>query len=235
MSASTAGQSVVTFAQMATRQAYVITATSDALLHHTDSIVEPTKADGPSQLAKLESEKKKAAKKTSLQAAAIQGAIDRRAARNAGAEDPRPPILGPHPRDATGRLVAERASLPIIGPPPRDAAGRFIDESASLPPSMSTNEREVLRSRAKAELQRRKSASNTPAAETATDARMKQMELQMQKMQQLVEENARLNSLIHQLIENQRQAARLYQRLYRGVLAKESKSQLLSRANASMR
>jgi hypothetical protein len=32
---------------------------------------------------------------------------------------------------------------------------------------------------------------------------MKQMELQMQQMQQLVEENARLNCLIHQLIENQ--------------------------------
>ena len=61
----------------------------------------------------------------------------------------------------------------------------------------------MLRSRAKAELQRRKSASSKPAVETATDARMKQMELQMQQMQQLVKENARLNSLIHQLIENQ--------------------------------
>ena len=150
-------------------------------MHHTESVAEPTKVDGPSQLAKLELTKKKAAKKSSLQAAAIQGAIDRCAARNAGTEAPRPPILGP---------------------PPRDAAGRFIDESASLPPSMSTDVREELKRRAKVELQQRRSASNM-VVETAADERMKQMELQMQKMQQLVEENARLNSLIHQLIENQ--------------------------------
>ena len=49
-----------------------------------------------------------------------------------------------------------------------------------------------------AALQRRNSAT----AETAAEERMKQMELQMQKMQQLVEENARHNNLIQQLTAN---------------------------------
>ena len=61
---TTAGQSVVTFAQMATRQAYVMTETNDASMHHTESVAEPTKEDGPTQLVKLESTKKKAAKKS---------------------------------------------------------------------------------------------------------------------------------------------------------------------------
>ena len=67
---------------------------------------------------------------------------------------------------------------------------------------MSTDVREELKSRAREELQRRRSALNA-VVETATDDRMKQMELQLQQMQQLVEENARLNNLIHHLIKNQ--------------------------------
>ena len=128
---------------MATRQAYVITETNDALMHHTESIAEPTKEDGPTQLVKLESMKKKAAKKSSLQAAAIQGAIDRRAARNAAG------------------TITDWPRQPVLGPPLCDAAGRFIEESASLPPSMSAEERVAIISRAKGEFQRRKSASTT--------------------------------------------------------------------------
>ena len=70
---------------MAMRQDYVITETSDALTDHIESVAEPTKDAGPTQLSKLESARKKGTKKvankSSLQAAAIQGAIDRRAAR----------------------------------------------------------------------------------------------------------------------------------------------------------
>jgi hypothetical protein len=100
------------------------------------------KDNGPSQLTNLESSKKKAAKKSSLQAGAIQGAINRRAAGNAVTKVPRPPILGP---------------------PARDAAGRLHMGSASLPSPNLNDEKEELKQRAKAELQRSKAASNTVA------------------------------------------------------------------------
>jgi hypothetical protein len=221
MSASTAGQSIVTFAQMAMRQDYVISETTDELTEHIDSVAEPTKEDGPTQLQKLESarkkEAKKAAKKSSLQAAAIQGAIERRAARatNDSQEAPRPPILGPPPRDDAGRFLdesdidrrstnnragtEEKPRPPMLGPHPRDSAGRLIpDKVRNLPPRTTDEQGDDLKRRAMAALQRRNSAT----AETAAEERMKQMELQMQKMQQLVEENARLNHVIQQLTAN---------------------------------
>jgi hypothetical protein len=187
-SASTAGQSMVTFAQMAMRQAYVITKTNNALTHHTESVAEPTKEDSPTQLSMLElarkKEAKKVAKKSSLQAAAIQGAIDRRAARaKDDTEEPQPPILGPHPRDAAGRLIAKKAT--------------------NIPSQLSNEARgEELKCRAMAALQRRNSAPPSTAG-NASKERIKQMELQMKKMQQLIEENARLNSVIQQLTVNQ--------------------------------
>ena len=101
----------------------------------------------------------------------------------------------------SGRIATSRP--PILGPPPRDDSGRFIEENGSLTLKTTIEDKgEELKRRAREAVQRRYLASNS-IAETAADARMKQMEIQMTKMEQLVEENSRLNSLIHQLLKNQ--------------------------------
>jgi hypothetical protein len=212
-SASTAGQSVVTFAQVARRQAYVITETNDAVMHYTETVEEPTKDQGSSELTRLFTAKKKEAKKSSLQAAAMQGALERRAARATGNDrraaqatgeaavltvDARQPI-GPPARNSQGQLMfgGDNPTTAAIGETCSQDAGR--QTLPDCPSTAATDERAELKRLGKAAFQRAKDESSKAAAVATAEARMHQMEQQMAQMQQLVAENARLNSVIQQL------------------------------------
>jgi NADH dehydrogenase FAD-containing subunit len=80
MLASTAGQSVVTFAQNAHRQAYNVTKEADAIMHHSDGEEEEMQYPTTSSMAKLEKKTKKAQKKSSLALALIHAELDKHTA-----------------------------------------------------------------------------------------------------------------------------------------------------------
>lgn len=115
MSASTAGQSIVTFAQITNCQAYDIADTPDAVMLHSDATKAEMHYHGTSALTKLESKTKKGKKKSSLQAAVIQAAIDRRAAIDQSTKQGKPTIRPPS-RDSSGRPQFDSASSPGTKP-----------------------------------------------------------------------------------------------------------------------
>jgi hypothetical protein len=94
MSASTAGQSIVTFSQVAQRQAYDVSAEADVIMHHSDCEEEEMQYPTTSSIAKLEKKTKKAKKKSSLAVALIHSELDKRkeAALPAKEAPTKPPI-----------------------------------------------------------------------------------------------------------------------------------------------
>jgi hypothetical protein len=105
MSVSTAGQSVVTFAQIAQRQAYNVSEEADAIMHHSDCEDEEMKYPTTSYMAKLEKKTKKAKKQGSLAVALTYSELDK-------SND-----------DESRKIAAMRGP---IRPPERDSSGRII-------------------------------------------------------------------------------------------------------------
>jgi hypothetical protein len=114
MSVSTAGQSVVTFVQIAQRQAYDVSKGADAIMHHSDCEDEEMKYPTTSSMAKLEKKTKKAQKQSSLAVALIYSELEKS-------------------NDNESRKIA--AMRGPIRPPERDGAGRIITPfTAQRPP-----------------------------------------------------------------------------------------------------
>jgi hypothetical protein len=183
MSASTAGQSVVTFSQVAQRQAFDVSEEADAILHHSDCEEEDMQYHTTSAFAKLELKRKKAKKQSSLAVALIHAELDKRTAESAsGASIGRTPIR----------------------PPERDSRGRIITPFTAKPPPATADTR-------RSSLRRAEIAGSIQTE--ATTRMMQQMELQMKALAvenarlaglvaTLMESNPRPNEQIEQICAN---------------------------------
>ena len=152
MSASTAGQSVVTFAQIAQRQAFDISEEADAIMHHSDCEDEEMQYHTTSSMAKLEKKTKKAKKQSSLAIALIHSKLDK------------------NKDDDSQKVAAMRAP---IRPPERDSAGQIITPFSvrKPPPATAVTRRSSLRR-----------AEVAGADQTEALLMMKQMQQQMQNL-----------------------------------------------------
>ena len=145
-SVSTAGQSVVTFAQVARRQEYDAMKGPDAVMHHLDATEEIMQHHELSSLSKLESKTKKQAaktakdnkvkKKSSLQAVAIQGAIEAQARRNKATELAAKQPIRPPARDSAGKMILGDDRAATVAEQSSSAGGAMVavsltDESSS--------------------------------------------------------------------------------------------------------
>jgi hypothetical protein len=121
MSASTAGQSVVTFAQIAQRQAYEVSEEANAIMHHSNCEDEEMKYHTTSSMAKLEKKTKKAQKKSSLVLALPHSELDKsndeESQKIAAMRGP----IRPPERDSAGQIITP---FTVQKPPPATAVTR---------------------------------------------------------------------------------------------------------------
>ena len=152
MSASTAGQSVVTFAQIAQRQAFDISEEADAIMHHSDCEDEAMQYHTTSSMAKLEKKTKKAKKQSSLAIALIHSKLDE------------------NNDDDSQKVAAMRGP---IRPPERDSAGKITTPfSVRKPPPATAMTRHSSLCR----------AEEVGADQTEVLLMMKQMQQHMQNL-----------------------------------------------------